>query len=171
MEEELMQLNYERKVAVLLHKSDKVINKLRNRAQRDSKEDDDADNLDANEDRGDVKRMKFDQTSSSSSSSSAVGSESSGTVISAVESMITAATVEGEAIFESILGSSDSLIPPVTDLGSVSGTSAKVPETSVKHDVAQFLRKKKAENKQKLSEALTSDYNPLDFMDWTARSL
>lgn len=170
MEEELMQLNYERKVAVLLHKSDKVINKLRNRAQRDIKEDDDADNLDENEDRGDVKRMKLDQTSSSSSSS-AVGIESSGTMISAVESMITAATEEGEAIFESILGSSDSLIPHVTDPGSISGISAKVQESSAKHDVAQFLRKKKAENKQKLSEALTSDYNPLDFMDWTARSL
>ena len=85
--------------------------------------------------------------------------------------MITAATVEGEAIFESILGTADSLIPPVTDPAFIPRIGGKSQEISVKHDVAQFLRKRKAESKQKLAEALTSEYNPLDFMDWTARSL
>jgi hypothetical protein len=169
VEEKMMQLNYERKVAVLLHQSDKVISKLRNRSQRDTKEEDEAENEDKNEEYRDAKRIKIDQTSNSSSGTG--GSKSSGTEISALESMITAATMEGEAIFESILGTSDSLIPPVTDPGSTSRINGKSQEISVKHDVAQFLRKRKAESKQKLTEALTSEYNPLDFMDWTARSL
>lgn len=169
VEEEMMQLNYERKVAVLLHQSDKVIAKLRIRALRDTNEED-VDNNDGHEEGGDVKRIRLHQTNSSSSSSS--GCKSPGTAISVLESMITAATAEGEAIFESILGTSaDSLIPHSIDPGSFSDTIGKSQKNSAKDDVAQFLRKRKAENKKKITEALTSDYNPLDFMDWTARSL
>jgi hypothetical protein len=46
--------------------------------------------------------------------------------------MITAATTEGEAIFESVLGTSDSLIPPVTDPASISRIGGKSQEISVR---------------------------------------
>lgn len=171
-----MQLNYERKVAVLLHQSDKVISKVRNRAHKDAKEDANTGNLNAKEDGGDSKRIRLDQASSSSSS------QSSSAAISEIDSMISAVTQEGEAIFQSILGvspylSSSPTLPDTVhsadseDLSSRSRTSGTIQEVSVKDDVAQFLRKKKTENKKKLAEALSSDYNPLDFMDWTARSL
>jgi hypothetical protein len=43
-EDEMMRLNYERKVTVLLHQWDKVISKLRNRVERDAKEEDKEEN-------------------------------------------------------------------------------------------------------------------------------
>jgi hypothetical protein len=58
-EDEMMRLNYERKVTVLLHQWDKLISKLRNRVQRDAKEEDKEENQGKNEEGGDVKRIKI----------------------------------------------------------------------------------------------------------------
>ena len=49
-------------------------------------------------------------------------------------------------------------------------TSLKLISSST-CDIEKLLRKKKADKKQQKDEASFCDYNPIDFMDWTARSL
>ena len=49
-------------------------------------------------------------------------------------------------------------------------TSLKLISSST-YDIEKLLRKKKADKKQQKDEASFCDYNPIDFMDWTARSL
>ena len=178
-----MQLNYERKMAVLMHQSDRILalrRKVKN-IDRDVEEEDDL-GKDGKEKRvgnaGDNK-MYTDSGTASSSSNSKVRSE--------VEKMILETNNEADAIFDSILGVDHTLEGEEESEkekeGDNEGESSAISASSnsskkilsvpnnVKYDVEQFLRKKKAETKRKLSEALSSDYNPIDFMDWTARSI
>ena len=184
-DEKIMQLNYERKMAVLMHQSDRILalrRKVKN-IDRDVEEEDDL-GKEGKEKRvgnaGDNK-MYTDSGTASSSSNSKVQSE--------VEKMILETNNEADAIFDSILGVYHTLEEEEesekegTGGGNGEGESSAISASSssskkilsvpnnVKYDVEQFLRKKKAETKRKLSEALSSDYNPIDFMDWTARSI
>jgi hypothetical protein len=192
IEEEMMQLNYERRVAVLLHQSDKVISaQLKRKAQLTADEEEDEDGESG---RGVDKKLKSVNSSDvSSSSSSSSGSSSGGNVITTAEmmNMMAAASKEGEAIFSSLLGptpsdsvssSSQSTSAPLDKDGpsggeggggvaGAGGTGVRSRATDAHLDVAQIFKKKKADSKKLLAQALASEYNPLDFMDWTARSL
>lgn len=196
----MMQLNYERKLAVLLHQSDKVIDRVKKRALNvgfkngtNGKGRDVEGEVGVGEKRKLVNSLLDNNNSSNNSSSSkGSGSDSSGTggdnnigqtdAVSSLttlemEDMIAAATKEGEAIFRNILG------PTPTDPNDLTEghddeifTKKKVNEKKAQisttvDDVAKILRKKKAESKKLLNDSLSSDYSQLDFMDWTARSL
>ena len=192
----MMQLNYERKLAVLLHQSDKVIDRVKKRALNvgfkngtNGKGRDVEGEVGVGEKRKLANRL-LDNNSSSSSKGN--GSDSSGTggdnnigqtdAVSSLttlemEDMIAAATKEGEAIFRNILGPTPTDPNDLTEghddeiftKKNVNEKKAQISTTV--DDVAKILRKKKAESKKLLNDSLSSDYSQLDFMDWTARSL
>lgn len=167
-----MQLNYERRVAVLLHQSDRVISaQLKRKVPRIEEDEESRRGLD--------KKLKSLNSSNNNSSSSSSGG---GITTAEMMSMMEAASKEGEAIFDSLLGPTptpDSVTSstrnivalPGGDAVGTGGTSARSRVTDAHLDVAQIFKKKKADSKKLLAQALASDYNPLDFMDWTARSL
>lgn len=180
---------------MLLHQSDRVISaQLKRKAQRTEEEEEDEESG-----RGVEKKLKSlnssdaGSSSSSSSSGSSSSSSSGGNVITTAEmiNMMAAASKEGEAIFSSLLGptpsdsvssSSQSTSAPLDKDGpsggergggvaGAGGTGVRSLATDAHLDVAQIFKKKKADSKKLLAQALASEYNPLDFMDWTARSL
>ena len=183
----MMQLNYERRVAVLLHKSDRVISaQLKRKALRIEEEVEEGESG-----RGLDKELKSINSSNiDCSSSSSSSSSSGGNVITTAEmmNMMAAVSKEGEAIFSSLLGppltadpipsSSHNPSAPTDTDNPFRGNAPRSEEPGVRThvtdahlDVAQIFKKKKAESKKLLAQALASEYNPLDFMDWTARSL
>ena len=190
-----MQLNYERKLAVLLHQSDRVIDKAKKRAFNVGykngtcgEEGDVEGEVGVGEKRKlDNYRAESDNNNNSSSSSKGRGSGSddntghtdtiSSLTTPEMADMIAAATKEGEAIFRNILGPTPK-VPKDSEEGDETDNLSKKKEnqnivqisTSV-DDVAKILRKKKAESKKLFNDALSSDYSQLDFMDWTARYL
>ena len=184
IEEEMMQLNYERRVAVLLHQSDRVISaQLKRKVSRIEEDEESRRGLD--------KKLKSSSGTynNSSSSSSSGGGGGNGITTAEMMSMMEAASKEGEAIFDSLLGPTPTPADSVTsstqnivapsgvhgpsggDAVRTGGTSAQSRATDAHLDVAQIFKKKKADSKKLLAQALASEYNPLDFMDWTARSL
>jgi hypothetical protein len=185
----MMQLNYERKLAVLLHQSDKVIDRVKKRTFNVGIK---SGSMDEGEVGGKRKLANnLSESDNNNNSSSSKGSKSSSggdnnadhneTVSSLttpeIANMIAAATKEGEAIFRNILG------PTPTDSNDLThGDDSEIllkkkekqnifQTSNSVDDVAKILRKKKAESKKLFNDALSSDYSQLDFMDWTARSL
>ena len=180
----MMQLNYVRRVAVLLHQSDRVISaQLKRKVSRVEEDEESSRGLD--------KKLKSSNSSHNNNSSSSSSSSSGGDGITTAEmmSMMEAASKEGEAIFDSLLGPTPTPTDSVTsstqnivapsgvhgpfggDAVGSGGISARSRATDAHLDVAQIFKKKKADSKKLLAQALASEYNPLDFMDWTARSL
>ena len=185
IEEEMMQLNYERRVAVLLHQSDRVISaQLKRKVSRVEEDEESSRGLDKK-----LKSSNSSHNNNSSSSSSSSSSGGDGITTAEMMSMMEAASKEGEAIFDSLLGPTPTPADSVTsstqnivapsgvhgpsggDAVGTGGTSAQSRATDAHLDVAQIFKKKKADSKKLLAQALASEYNPLDFMDWTARSL
>lgn len=176
IEEEMMQLNYERRVAVLLHQSDRVISaQLKRKAPRIEEDKENRRGLDKK-----LKSLDSNYNNNSSSSSSSGGG--GGITTAEMMSMMEAASKEGEAIFDSLLGPTPTpdsvtsstqkiVAAPEGDAVGTGGTSVRNRVTDAHLDVAQIFKKKKADSKKLLAQALASEYNPLDFMDWTARSL
>ena len=179
---------------MLLHQSDRVISaQLKRKTSRIAEEVEEDE--DGESERGVDKKLRSlnssDVNSSSSSSGSSSSSSSGGNVVTTAEmmNMMAAASKEGEAIFSSLLGptpsdsvssSSQSTSAPLDKDGppgggggdaGAGGTGVRSRVTDAHLDVAQIFKKKKADSKKLLAEALASEYNPLDFMDWTARSL
>ena len=174
---------------MLLHQSDRVMSaQLKRKALRTAEEGEDEDGESG---RGVDKKLKSLNSSDVGSSSSGSSSSTGGNVITTAEMMhmMAAASKEGEAIFSSLLGPtpsdsvssssqststpSDKDDPPGGGGGvaGAGGTGVRSRVTDAHLDVAQIFKKKKADSKKLYAQALANEYNPLDFMDWTARSL
>jgi hypothetical protein len=159
LEEEMMQLNYERKMAILLHRGH-FLNKSRIK---------NGENLMVNEGFNEIKDSIE------------------------INDMIVIAEKEARELDQQLNDErSDRLsikknIDVVTEMDlnvtsegiNDSDNREKTTKLNVRNkgainvsvEVEQLLRKKKEDKKRKQIEALACDYNPLDFMDWTARSL
>ena len=166
----MMQLNYERKLAVLLHQSDKVIDRVKKRALNvgfKNVTNGEGRDVEGEVEVGEKRKLAnslLDSNNNNSSSSKGSGSKGSGTggdnntgqtdAVSSLttvemEDMIAAATKEGEAIFRNILG------PTPTDPNDLTEghddeilTKKKLNEKKVQisttvDDFAKILRKKK----------------------------
>ena len=182
-----MQLNYERRVAVLLHQSDRVLSaQLKRKASRIEEVEDE----DGEDSRCLDKKLKSLNSSHKGSSSSSSSSGDNAITTEEMMNMMEAASKEGEAIFNSLLGPIITLTPDTAasssqdisapldiagpsggDATGSGGSGARTHVTGAHLDVAQIFKKKKADSKKLLAQSLASEYNPLDFMDWTARSL
>jgi hypothetical protein len=178
LDEEMMQLNYERKMAILLHRSDNVLSKSRIKyGEKGSVIDNDGNggNLLVDEAFNEIGSTKTD-----------------------INDMILIAEKEAREIFNFVLDqqvndersarkgikkdisevaetdTNDSVESINNGLNNGENSKFNVKNKgaiNVSVEVEQLLRKKKEDKKRKQMEALSCDYNPLDFMDWTARSL
>eukprot|EP00596_Hydrurales_sp_CCMP1899_P004010 CAMPEP_0119044310 /NCGR_PEP_ID=MMETSP1177-20130426/30481_1 /TAXON_ID=2985 /ORGANISM="Ochromonas sp, Strain CCMP1899" /LENGTH=442 /DNA_ID=CAMNT_0007014233 /DNA_START=109 /DNA_END=1437 /DNA_ORIENTATION=- len=170
LEEEMMQLNYERKMAILLHRGHFLHKSRIKNGEKDSDVDNrNEENLKVNE--------GFDEVKDSIE----------------INDMILIAEKEARELDQQLNDErSDKLsikknIDVFTDMD-LDVTSEGINDSdnrekttklnsrnkgaiNVSVEVEQLLRKKKEDKKRKQIEALACDYNPLDFMDWTARSL
>lgn len=167
----MMQLNYERKMAILLHRSDSVLGKSKIKKNGE-------------DNNGNDDFMMNDKLTEARNESE-------------INDMILLAEKEAREIFNSVLDQQindeinekkekKDISATITEIDSnitadnfiSSHNSDKISKSPVKNkslnvsvEVEQLLRKKKEDKKRKQLEALASEYNPLDFMDWTARSL
>ena len=193
-----MQLNYERKMAVLMHKSDKILD-LKRKAMRqendneiDDKiddvkniEDEDAidcvsrDNMDTqNDDSRKNKNQSINKLQLLKNGKKSKISDNSQLNKNQnhidIDLMISESNREADAIFKSILDSENKYENEIKieETKNINENNQKLkPATSSNFSVEQFLRKKKVDKKKELDEASFCEYNPLDFMDWTSRSL
>ena len=194
----MMQLNYERKMAVLMHKSDKILD-LKRKAMRqendneiDDKiddvkniEDEDAidcvnrDNMDTqNDDSRKNKNQSINKLQLLKNGKKSKISDNSQLNKNQnhidIDLMISESNREADAIFKSILDSENKYENEIKieETKNINENNQKLkPATSSNFSVEQFLRKKKVDKKKELDEASFCEYNPLDFMDWTSRSL
>ena len=194
----MMQLNYERKMAVLMHKSDKILD-LKRKAMRqendneiDDKiddvkniEDEDAidcvnrDNMDTqNDDSRKNKNQSINKLQLLKNGKKSKISDNSQLNKNQnhidIDLMISESNREADAIFKSILNSENKYENEIKieETKNINENNQKLkPATSSNFSVEQFLRKKKVDKKKELDEASFCEYNPLDFMDWTSRSL
>ena len=197
----MMQLNYERKMAVLMHKSDKILG-LKRKAmgeENDDENDDEIgnenivefedvydsgdrdDNLETKNsntkgnDNNDKNKRNFqllDNGKKSNTNKNSQISEHQNQVD--IDLMISESSREADAIFNSILNTENKYINEIKieETNSVDKNNEKLKSVgSGNFDVEKFLRKKKVDKKKELEEASFCEYNPLDFMDWTSRSL
>ena len=197
----MMQLNYERKMAVLMHKSDKILG-LKRKAmgeENDDENDDEIDNenivefVDVNDsgDRDDNLHTKNSNTKGNDNNNKNKktfqlldnGKKSNTNKNSQISKhqnqvdidlMISESSREADAIFNSILNTENKYENEIKieEKNSVDKNNEKLKSVgSGNFDVEKFLRKKKVDKKKELEEASFCEYNPLDFMDWTSRSL
>ena len=193
-----MQLNYERKMAVLMHKSDKILD-LKRKAMRqendneiDDKIDDeeniiDEDTIDCgNRDNMDTKNNdsrknknqninKFQLLNSGKKSEISGNSQLNRNQNQIdIDHMISESNREADAIFKSVLNTGNKYENEmkIEETNSINENNQKLKSAaSSNFNVEQYLRKKKVDKKKELNEASFCEYNPLDFMDWTSRSL
>ena len=209
----MMQLNYERKMAVLMHKSDKILG-LKRKAmgeENDDENDDEIDNENIVEfedvydsgDRDDNLETKNSNTKGNDNNdknnnnnnnnnnnknkktfqlldNGKKSNTNKNSQISKhqnqvdIDLMISESSREADAIFNSILNTENKYINEIKieETNSVDKNNEKLKSVgSGNFDVEKFLRKKKVDKKKELEEASFCEYNPLDFMDWTSRSL
>ena len=196
-----MQLNYERKMAVLMHKSDKILG-LKRKAMGEENDDENDDEI-GNEnivefedvydsgDRDDNLHTKNSNTKGNDNNeknkrnfqlldNGKKSNTNKNSQISKhqnqvdIDLMISESSREADAIFNSILNTENKYINEIKieETNSVDKNNEKLKSVgSGNFDVEKFLRKKKVDKKKELEEASFCEYNPLDFMDWTSRSL
>ena len=197
----MMQLNYERKMAVLMHKSDKILG-LKRKAMGEENDDENDDEI-GNEnivefedvydsgDRDDNLHTKNSNTKGNDNNeknkrtfqlldNGKKSNTNKNSQISKhqnqvdIDLMISESSREADAIFNSILNTENKYINEIKieETNSVDKNNEKLKSVgSGNFDVEKFLRKKKVDKKKELEEASFCEYNPLDFMDWTSRSL
>ena len=197
----MMQLNYERKMAVLMHKSDKILG-LKRKAmgeENDDENDDEIDNENIVEfedvydsgdrddnletknsntkgnDNNDKNKRNFQLLDNGKKSNTNKNSQISKHQNQVdIDLMISESSREADAIFNSILNTENKYENEIKieETNSVDKNNEKLKSVgSGNFDVEKFLRKKKVDKKKELEEASFCEYNPLDFMDWTSRSL
>lgn len=197
----MMQLNYERKMAVLMHKSDKILG-LKRKAMGEENDDENDDEIgnenivefvDVNDsgDRDDNLHTKNSNTKGNDNNeknkktfqlldNGKKSNTNKNSQISKhqnqvdIDLMISESSREADAIFNSILNTENKYENEIKieETNSVDKNNEKLKSVgSGNFDVEKFLRKKKVDKKKELEEASFCEYNPLDFMDWTSRSL